>query len=83
MSSIEFSKHILEKAGIATTPGNYFGELGEGYEIFSRHLSRRYFIGYCKVERAVRELVLKYNAMCSVEDFKRYRDLYGIRSGVR
>ena len=30
-TSAEFSAHLLNKAGIVTTPGNGFGETGEGY----------------------------------------------------
>lgn len=30
-TSTEFTAHLLEKAGIVTTPGNGFGEPGEGY----------------------------------------------------
>ena len=33
-SSEEFSAHILEKAHVATCPGNYFGSAGEGYVRF-------------------------------------------------
>ena len=31
MGSVEFSEKILENAGVATCPGSYFGEAGEGY----------------------------------------------------
>ncbi|MEC4669611.1 MAG: aminotransferase class I/II-fold pyridoxal phosphate-dependent enzyme, partial [Nitrospirota bacterium] len=30
-SSASFTAHLLEEAGIVTTPGNGFGEAGEGY----------------------------------------------------
>src|SRR5881396_1281930 len=30
-TSASFTAHLLEKAGIVTTPGNGFGEVGEGY----------------------------------------------------
>jgi LL-diaminopimelate aminotransferase len=30
-TSASFTAHLLEKAGIVTTPGNGFGEAGEGY----------------------------------------------------
>jgi LL-diaminopimelate aminotransferase len=30
-TSVSFAAHLLEKAGIVTTPGNGFGEAGEGY----------------------------------------------------
>ena len=30
-TSASFTAHLLEKAGIVTTPGNGFGEPGEGY----------------------------------------------------
>jgi aspartate aminotransferase len=33
-SSEEFSNFILNKAGVATCPGNYFGQAGEGYVRF-------------------------------------------------
>jgi aminotransferase len=31
MSSEKFSSYILQSAGVATCPGNYFGNAGEGY----------------------------------------------------
>lgn len=31
MSSLEFSKRLMEEAGVAVSPGNGFGENGEGY----------------------------------------------------
>jgi alanine-synthesizing transaminase len=31
LGSLEFSKHLLEKAGVAVSPGVGFGESGEGY----------------------------------------------------
>ncbi len=34
LSSQEFSDLMLEKAGVATCPGNFFGEQGEGYVRF-------------------------------------------------
>ena len=33
-SSEEFSAHLLEKVGVATCPGSYFGQAGEGYVRF-------------------------------------------------
>jgi LL-diaminopimelate aminotransferase len=35
MSSMEFTAHLLNKAGILTTPGNGFGAPGEGYIRFA------------------------------------------------
>ena len=35
LTSVQFSKLILEECGIATTPGVYFGSRGEGYVRFS------------------------------------------------
>jgi aspartate/methionine/tyrosine aminotransferase len=34
LTSEEFSTMMLEKAGVATCPGNYFGQAGEGYVRF-------------------------------------------------
>jgi len=34
MTSEEFSEYLLTQAGVATCPGNYFGEFGEGYVRF-------------------------------------------------
>ena len=34
-SSMEFTAHLLNKAGILTTPGNGFGRPGEGYVRFA------------------------------------------------
>ena len=34
LTSEKFSTLILEKAGVATCPGNYFGQAGEGYVRF-------------------------------------------------
>src|SRR5208337_587614 len=34
-TSIEYSKYLLEKAGIVATPGVGFGKYGEGYVRFS------------------------------------------------
>lgn len=31
LSSEEFSRIVLDKIGVATCPGNYFGDMGEGY----------------------------------------------------
>ena len=31
MSSLEFSKRLMEEARVAVSPGNGFGENGEGY----------------------------------------------------
>ena len=31
MSSLEFSKRLMEEAGVAVAPGNGFGDNGEGY----------------------------------------------------
>ena len=31
MSSLEFSKRLMEEAGVAVSPGNGFGDNGEGY----------------------------------------------------
>jgi LL-diaminopimelate aminotransferase len=35
MSSAEFTTKILEEAGVVTTPGNGFGQPGEGYVRFT------------------------------------------------
>jgi len=34
LTAEEFSNQVLEKTGVATCPGNYFGEAGEGYVRF-------------------------------------------------
>ena len=34
-SSFDFTKHLIEKAGILTTPGIGFGDAGEGYIRFA------------------------------------------------
>jgi len=34
LTAEEFSNQLLEKVGVATCPGNYFGEAGEGYVRF-------------------------------------------------
>ena len=34
MTAEEFSSQVLEKTGVATCPGSYFGEAGEGYVRF-------------------------------------------------
>lgn len=38
-SSMEYAKHLLEKAGVVVTPGNGFGSYGEGYVRFTLTLS--------------------------------------------
>jgi len=35
LSSAEFTAKLLEEAGVVTTPGNGFGEAGEGYVRFT------------------------------------------------
>ncbi len=39
VSSMEFTSLLLKKAGILTTPGNGFGEDGEGYVRFALTVS--------------------------------------------
>ncbi|HDL89656.1 MAG TPA: aminotransferase class I/II-fold pyridoxal phosphate-dependent enzyme, partial [Thermodesulforhabdus norvegica] len=40
MSSTEFSMRLLKEAGIVVTPGNGFGDPGEGYVRFALTVSK-------------------------------------------
>ena len=50
MRSEEFSELLLDQLGVATCPGNYFGQTGEGYVRFCFARSTR------EIERAAERL---------------------------
>ncbi|MCS7311091.1 MAG: LL-diaminopimelate aminotransferase, partial [Armatimonadetes bacterium] len=54
MSSIEFAKQLLERAGILAIPGIGYGEHGEGYVRFSITVSGDHHGE--RVEEAVRRI---------------------------
>ncbi|UCG71146.1 MAG: pyridoxal phosphate-dependent aminotransferase [Thermoplasmata archaeon] len=57
MSSVEFSKYLIENAHVAVTPGSAFGKNGEGYIRFSYATSRDNITkGLKRVEKAVGQL---------------------------
>jgi aspartate aminotransferase len=57
ISSIDFTKYLLEEAHVAVTPGASFGQCGEGHVRFSYATSRKNIIeGLARVEEAVAKL---------------------------
>jgi len=50
-TSMDFTIHLLDKAGILTTPGNGFGEAGEGYVRFALTVSEE------RIEEAVDRII--------------------------
>lgn len=50
MSSLEFSKFLLQRAGVVVSPGTGFGEGGEGYVRFALVADEK------KIEKAVRQI---------------------------
>ena len=55
LGSEEFSDHLLEKAGVATCPGNFFGEQGEGFVRFCYASSRENI--YACIERIKKNII--------------------------
>jgi aspartate aminotransferase len=57
MSSVDFSKYLIENAHVAVTPGSAFGNNGEGYVRFSYATSRDNIKeGLKRVKKAISEL---------------------------